>query len=492
MAYTSFSHFLGVLEKAGELRRIATPIDTELAIAEWADREMKSPAGGKALLFEKPTLEGRVSQFPLAINTMGSEKRMALALQVESVADLAQEIALILKAKPPTDLREGWTLLKQGINLLHARPKQVKSAASQEVVHRFDNDNYATDFTLNDLPILKCWPKDGGRFITLPNVHTRDPETGSRNLGMYRMQVYDSLTTGMHWQVHKVGARHGKVYYERNERMPVAVTLGGDPAYTFAATAPLPDGLDEILFAGFVRKKSVELVKCLTNDLEVPADVDFVLEGYVQPGEMRAEGPFGDHTGFYTALEDYPVFHLTAITHRREAVYPATIVGVPPMEDFYLGSASVRIFLPVFKMNFPEIVDMALPAEGVFHNLVFVSIRKQYPYQAFKVMHGLWGMGQMMFSKYIVVVDEDCDVHNTSEVLFRLCANTDPKRDSTIITNPSDSLDHAPSIQNVGSHMGLDATRKLPGEGYHRGWPELARMDEATRQLVDELQKKAG
>ncbi len=492
MAYTSFSHFLGVLEKAGELRRIATPIDTELAIAEWADREMKSPAGGKALLFEKPMLEGRVSQFPLAINTMGSEKRMALALQVESVADLAQEIALILKAKPPTDLREGWTLLKQGINLLHARPKQVKSAASQEVVHRFDNDNHATDFTLNDLPILKCWPKDGGRFITLPNVHTRDPETGSRNLGMYRMQVYDSLTTGMHWQVHKVGARHGKVYYERNERMPVAVTLGGDPAYTFAATAPLPDGLDEILFAGFVRKKSVELVKCLTNDLEVPADVDFVLEGYVQPGEMRAEGPFGDHTGFYTALEDYPVFHLTAITHRREAVYPATIVGVPPMEDFYLGSASVRIFLPVFKMNFPEIVDMALPAEGVFHNLVFVSIRKQYPYQAFKVMHGLWGMGQMMFSKYIVVVDEDCDVHNTSEVLFRLCANTDPKRDSTIITNPSDSLDHAPSIQNVGSHMGLDATRKLPGEGYHRGWPELARMDEATRRLVDELQKKSG
>jgi len=492
MAYTSFSSFLSVLEKAGELRRIATPVNTELAIAEWADREMKSPAGGKALLFEKPMVEGRVSQFPLAINTMGSEKRMALALQVESVADLAQEIALILKAKPPTDLREGWTLLKQGINLLHARPKQVKSAASQEVVHRFANDSHATDFTLNDLPVLKCWPKDGGRFITLPNVHTRDPETGSRNLGMYRMQVYDSLTTGMHWQVHKVGARHGKVYYERNERMPVAVTLGGDPAYTFAATAPLPDGLDEILFAGFVRKKSVELVKCLTNDLEVPADVDFVLEGYVQPGEMRAEGPFGDHTGFYTALEDYPVFHLTAITHRREAVYPATIVGVPPMEDFYLGSASVRIFLPVFKMNFPEIVDMALPAEGVFHNLVFVSIRKQYPYQAFKVMHGLWGMGQMMFSKYIVVMDEDCDVHNTSEVLFRLCANTDPKRDSTIITNPSDSLDHAPSIQNVGSHMGLDATRKLPGEGYHRGWPELARMDEATRQLVDELQKKAG
>ncbi len=490
MAYASFTQFLHALEKAGELRRVTTPIDTNLLIAEWADREMKSPGGGKALLFEKPTIDGKPSQFPVAINTMGSEKRMALALQVESIGDLAQEIQLILKAKPPTDLREGWSLLKQGIHLLHARPKRVKSAVCQEVVQRFDSG--ARDFSLGDLPVLQCWPKDGGRFITLPNVHTRDPESGARNLGMYRMQVYDGLTTGMHWQVHKVGARHGKLYYERNERMPVAVTLGGDPAYTFAATAPLPDGLDEILFAGFLRKKSVELVKCLTNDLEVPADVDVVLEGYVQPGETRPEGPFGDHTGFYTALEDYPVFHLTAITHRREAIYPTTIVGIPPMEDFYLGSASVRIFLPVFRMNFPEIVDMALPAEGVFHNLVFVSIRKQFPYQAFKVMHGLWGMGQMMFSKYIVVVDEDCDVHNTSEVLFRLCANTDPKRDSTLITNPSDSLDHAPSVQNVGSHMGLDATRKLAGEGYDRPWPELVRMSAEAQRLVDELQKKTG
>lgn len=492
MAYASFTEFISALEKSGELIRVSVPVKTELAIAEWADREMKSPGGGKALLFEQPLIEGKISQFPVAINTMGSEKRMAIALQVESIADIAQEIALILKAKPPTDLREGWTLLKQGINLLHARPRHVKTAPCQEVVHRFAQPIHDSHFTIHDLPILQCWPKDGGRFITLPNVHTRDPESGARNLGMYRMQVYDSVTTGMHWQVHKVGARHGKVYNARNERMPVAVTLGGDPAYTFAATAPLPDGLDEILFAGFVRKKSVELVKCLTNELEVPADVDFVLEGYVQPGEMRPEGPFGDHTGFYTAIEDYPVFHLTAITHRREAVYPSTIVGVPPMEDFYLGSASVRIFLPVFKMNFPEIVDMALPPEGVFHNLVCVSIRKQYPYQAFKVMHGLWGMGQMMFSKYIVVVDEDCDVHNTSEVLFRLCANTDPKRDSTIITNPSDSLDHAPSVQNVGSHMGLDATHKLPGEGYTRGWPELARMDEATKKLVDELRRKSG
>src|SRR5882757_9229655 len=494
MAFRSFRHFLEELERAGELLRITEPVDTELVIAEWANREMKSPGGGKALLFEKPTIDGKASAFPVAINTMGSRKRIAMALGSNDVGDLAQEIQLILKAKPPTDLREGFALLKQGIHLLHARPKHVKDAACQEVVQILDSDQTSNNaspartkpqISLLDLPILKCWPKDGGRFVTFPNVHTRDPESGARNVGVYRMQVYDDRTTGMHWQIHKVGARHGKVYYERGERMPVAVTLGGDPAYTFAATAPLPDGLDEILFAGFLRRKSIELVKCETVDLEVPGDVDFVLEGYVQPGETRPEGPFGDHTGFYTALEDYPVFHLTAITHRREAIYPTTIVGVPPMEDFYLGSASVRIFLPVFKMNFPEIVDMALPAEGVFHNLVFVSIRKQYPYQAFKVMHGLWGMGQMMFSKYIVVVDDDCDVQNTSEVLFRLCANTDPQRDSTIITNPSDSLDHAPSRQNVGSHMGLDATRKLPGEGYHRGWPELVRVDDVTRQLVD-------
>jgi 4-hydroxy-3-polyprenylbenzoate decarboxylase len=505
MAYGSFKNFLATLEEAGELKRITVPVDTDLLIAEWADREMKSPGGGKALLFEQPIVDGKISPFPVAINTMGSRRRMALALQVGDIGDVAQEIQLILKAKPPTDLREGWSLLKQGIHLLHARPKHVKEAACQEIVHEIEKrqrsnaerpipinrEQAPNDFTLPDLPILKCWPKDGGRFITLANVHTRDPETGARNVGIYRMQVYDERTTGMHWQLHKVGARHGQHYYERGERMPVAVTLGGDPVYTFAATAPLPDGLDELFFAGFLRKKSIELVRCKTIDLDVPADVDFVLEGYVQPGEIRPEGPFGDHTGFYTAVENYPVFHVTAITHRRDAVYPTTIVGKPPMEDYYIGDTCVRILLPVFKMNFPEIVDMTLPPEGVFHNLVFVSIRKQYPYQAFKVMHGLWGMGQMMFSKYIVAVDEDCDVHNTSEVLFRLCANTDPARDTTVIKNPSDSLDHAPSEQNIGSHMGFDATRKLPGENYHRPWPELLKMTDETRALVDELQRKA-
>jgi 4-hydroxy-3-polyprenylbenzoate decarboxylase len=488
LAYASFSAFVDALDKAGELRRITGPVATELEITELADREMKSPGGGRALLFTQPTINGVVSRFPLAINTMGSHRRMALALGLDSVDDLAHQMQLILKAKPPSSVRQGWELLKQGVDLLHARPRHVRSGACQEVVARFDESGagqQAAALTLADLPILHCWPRDGGRYVTLPSVYTRDPDTGERNIGMYRMQIYDGQTTGMHWQVHKVGARHGKRYYERGERMPLAVCVGGDPAYTFAAMAPLPDGLDEILFAGFVRKKSVELVQCRTVDLEVPADVDFVLEGYVQPGETRPEGPFGDHTGFYTPVDDYPVFHLTAITHRRNAVYATTIVGVPPMEDFYMGDASVRVFLPVFKMNFPEIVDLWLPPEGVFHNLVFVSIRKQYPYQAFKIMHGLWGMGQMMFSKYIIVVDEDCDVHNTSEVLFRWCANTDPQRDSTFIKNPCDSLDHAPTTANIGSHMGFDATRKLAGEGYTRNWPELVRMDPAIKAQLD-------
>jgi 4-hydroxy-3-polyprenylbenzoate decarboxylase len=307
---------------------------------------------------------------------------------------------------------------------------------------------------------------------------------------MYRIQIFDDKTTGMHWQVHKVGARHGKRYYEKGEPMPVAVTIGGDPAYAFAATAPLPDGLDEILFAGFIRKRSVDLAPCLTVPLDVPADVDFVIEGFVNPGEMREEGPFGDHTGFYTPVDRYPVLHVTAITHRREAVYPCTIVGIPPMEDFYMGTASARIFLPVFQMNFPEIVDIALPAEGVFHNLVFVSIRKQYPWQAFKIMHGLWGMGQMMFTKYIVVVDSDCDVQDTSSVLFRMCANTDPGRDSILTRNPSDALDHAPSIANLGTHMGFDATKKLPGEGYHRAWPDLVQMPEEIVSRVEQMRAR--
>src|SRR5437867_3064560 len=526
MAFESFREFVQQLERADELIRIPQPVATELEIMALADREMKSPGGGKALLIEKPTVNGRVSPFPLAINTLGSWKRMAMSMSANSVGEVAAELGSLMKAKPPTSFPEAMKLLGTALGLRHAKPKLVKNGPCKDVIHHFEESGQVgkeegekrskgagenspfpplpsaplpsgpltlpstsqTPPTLLNLPIQKCWPLDACRFIAVPCVITQDPDSGERNVGMYRIQIYDERTTGMHWQLQKVGARHGRRYYATGARMPVAVFLGGDPLFTFAATAPLPDGLNEFLLAGYLRKKSVELVKCETNDLEVPANADFVIEGYVDPREpLREEGPFGDHTGYYTLPEPYPVFHVTAITHRQDAIYPATIVGMPPMEDFYLGSASVKLFLPVFKMNFPEIVDMALPAEGVFHNLVFVSIRKTYPMQSFKIMHGLWGMGQMMFTKYIVVVDDDVDVHNTSEVLFRLCANTDPERDSIFTRGPADVLDHATSDIAMGSKLGIDATKKLPGEGFKRPWPPLIKMDAAVKANVEKL-----
>ena len=531
MAFDSFRDFVNALDRAGELKRISQPVATELEITEIADREMKLPGGGKALLFEKPTVNGVVSPFPVAINTLGSHKRMAMSMGANSVDEVANELGALMKAKPPTSFKEAIKLLSLALDLRHAKPKTVKSGPCKDVIQKFDappsrkepwpkapdilkvgqasrlpsaegaNENGESLLsashslgrrdacpTLANLPILKCWPLDGGRFITLPCVVTKDPDTGERNVGMYRIQIYDDRTTGMHWQLQKVGARHGRRYYESGTRMPVSIFIGGDPMFTFAATAPLPDGLDEFLLAGYLRKKSVELVKCETNDLEVPANADFVIEGYIDPTEpLRDEGPFGDHTGYYTLPEPYPVFHVTAITHRKDAVYPATIVGIPPMEDFYIGGASVKLFLPIFKMNFPEIVDIALPAEGVFHNLVFVSIKKTYPMQAYKIMHGLWGMGQMMFTKYIVVVDAGVNVHNTSEVLFHLTANTDPQRDSIFTKGPSDVLDHATSEIAIGSKLGIDATKKLPGEGFKRPWPPLIKMDEAVKAKVEKL-----
>lgn len=505
MAFGSFREFLNQLEAAGELKRIALPVATELEMTELADREMKKAGGGKALLFEEPSVNRKPSPFPVAINTLGSWKRLALCLGADSVEAVAAELGSLMKARPPVSVREALKLLGTALELRHARPRRVSDGPCKEVIHRFEAPPPRTEPwppapplgepcapvpspTLLDLPVLRCWPLDAGRFITLPCVVTRDPDTGERNVGMYRMQIYDDRTTGMHWQLQKVGARHARRHLELGTRMPVAVFLGGDPVYPFAATAPLPDGLDEFLLAGYLRRKSVELVRCETHDLEVPANADFVIEGYVDPREpLREEGPFGDHTGFYTLPEPYPVFHVTAITHRKAAVYPATIVGHPPMEDFYLGSAAVKLFLPVFKMNFPEIVDIALPAEGVFHNLVFVSIRKTYPMQAYKIMHGLWGMGQMMFTKYLVVVDDDVDVHNTSEVLFRLCANTDPQRDSLFTKGPADVLDHATSEIALGGKLGLDATRKLPGEGFKRPWPPLIRMDPVVKAKMDQL-----
>ncbi len=531
MAFDSFRDWVNALERAGELLRITSPVATELEITALADSEMKQSGGGKALLIEKPTVNGQISPFPVAINTLGSWKRMALSMGAESVEDISAQLATLMKAKPPAGFRDTLKLVATALELRHAKPRIVKSGPCKEVIHRFEAAQTRTTSwppappienppqaprgrteedqrnphlrspisdlpspishlptlhsplsTLLGLPILKCWPLDGGRFLTLPCVVTQDPDTGERNVGMYRMQVYDDCTTGMHWQLQKVGARHGRRYWETGARMPVSVFLGGDPALTFAATAPLPDGLDEFLLAGYLRRKSVELVKCETNDLEVPAHADFVIEGYVDPREpLREEGPFGDHTGHYTLPEPYPVFHVTAITHRKDAVYPATIVGIPPMEDFYIGAASVKLFLPVFQMSFPEIVDLALPAEGVFHNLVFVSIRKTYPMQAYKVLHGLWGMGQMMFSKYIVVVDDDVDVHNTRDVLFHLGANTDPQRDTVFTRGPADVLDHATPELGIGSKLGIDATRKLPGEGGRQPWPPLIEMDAAVK-----------
>jgi 4-hydroxy-3-polyprenylbenzoate decarboxylase len=506
MAFESFRDFVAQLDRAGELIRVSQPVATEFEITELANRQMKSPGGGKALLIEKPTVNGQVSPFPVAINTMGSWKRMAMSMGANSVDEAAAELGSLMKAKPPTGFRETMKLLGQALDLRHAKPKMVKDGPCKEVVHLVQSQKSKVQSwpkapsvsdpstfnlqpsTLLNLPIQKCWPLDGGRFITLPCVVTKDPDTGAHNVGMYRIQIYDDRTTGMHWQLQKVGARHGRRYYETGTRMPVAIFLGGDPVFTFSATAPLPDGLDEFLLAGYLRKKSVELVKCETNDLEVPANADFVIEGYMDPKEpLREEGPFGDHTGYYTMPEPYPVFHVTAITHRKDAIYPATIVGIPPMEDFYMGSASVKLFMPILKINFPEIVDIALPAEGVFHNLVFVSIKKSYPMQAYKIMHGLWGMGQMMFTKYIVVVDDDVDVHNTSEVLFRLCANTDPQRDSIFTKGPADVLDHATSEIAIGSKLGIDATKKLPGEGHKRGWPPLIKMDETVKKRIEKL-----
>jgi 4-hydroxy-3-polyprenylbenzoate decarboxylase len=480
MAYASLREFAQRLDREGELLRVPFEADPVLEITELADRQMKSPGGGKALLFEKP----KGSPFPLLINAWGSEKRMALALG-RTVQACADELGSLLRAKPPTSFAEAIKLFGTALELRHAKPKSVAGGACKDVVLK------GGEVDLARLPIQQCWPQDAGRFITLPMVFTQDPDTGARNVGMYRMQVIDRATTFMHWQMHKVGARHGRRYVETGERMPVAVCLGGDPVYTFCATAPLPDGVDEMMLAGYLRQKSVEMVRCETIPLEVPADCDFVLEGYVDPKEPHGmEGPFGDHTGYYTLPQPYPRFHVTAITQRRDAIYPSTIVGRPPMEDFYLGDASVRLFLPMFQMNFPELVDLYLPAEGAFHNLVIVSIKKSFPYHAAKLMHGLWGMGQMMFTKCIVVVDAGVNVRDPGEVAFRVCANTDPARDILMTQGPADVLDHATPALGFGTKMGIDATHKVPGERDTRPWPPIIQMDDAVKKRVDEFMRQ--
>jgi 4-hydroxy-3-polyprenylbenzoate decarboxylase len=466
MPYASMADFARILEQRGELVRVKRPVDPYLEVGAAADRVTKM--GGPALLFEKV---GK-SPFPLLINAFGSRSRMAAALSQPDLDAPAREIERLLHAKPGATLGDLARLLTLLPELASIPPRRAAEGRCQDVVWRGD------EIDLGRLPVLTTWPKDGGPFITLPLVITRDPESGARNVGCYRMQVRGPRETAMHWQVHKTGARHFRRARELGmKRLEVAVALGGDPALTYAATAPLPDGLDEFMLAGFLRKQAVKLVDCVSVNLEVPDDSDFVLEGYVDPSEpLCDEGPFGDHTGYYTPVTPCPVFHLTALTHRSDAVYPATIVGPPPMEDAWLGKATERIFLPMLRMLFPEIVDMNLPVEGAFHNLVLVSIKKQYPFHAARIAHGLWGAGQMMFSKVIMVFDDDVDVQKVPEVVWRALANLDPKRDLSFVEGPIDQLDHGANQALFGGKVCVDATRKWHEEGYRRDWPEVCRF----------------
>jgi len=473
MAYKDLHEFISLLETRGELVRIKTLVDPELEITEITDRVSK--AFGPALLFEN--VKG--SDLPVLINAYGTTQRMAMSLQVEQLDDIGEEISKLLQIAEnvPTTLLGKVKLLPQLAELSSFFPRVVKSGSCQEVV--------SMEPDLDKLPILKCWPQDAGRFITLPQVYTRNPRTGKRNLGMYRLQVYDKNTTGMHWHMHHDGAANYRASKEMGrDIIEVAVALGGDPAIAYAATAPLPPDIDELIFAGFLRKKPVDLVRCRTIDMEVPADAEIVLEGYVDLAESRREGPFGDHTGYYSLPGDYPVFHIKCITRRKDAVYPTTIVGQPPQEDCYLALATERIFLPLLKFQLPEIIDMHLPMEGVFHNCVMVSIKKSFPGHARKVMNSLWGMGQMMFAKYIIVVDEGVNVQNASEVMWKVFNNADPRRDTMIVEGPLDVLDHSAPLPLFGSKMGIDATRKWPEEGHTREWPEDIVMSPEIKALV--------
>ena len=479
MAYNSLADFVQVLAQQGELKRITYPVKAELEIAEIADRVMKN--NGPALLFEN-VIDKKIS---LLINAFGSMKRMALALGVNNVEEIATGIEKLIRIKPPQSFKDKLSLLGELIRLAGIPPKIVKEAACQETISREPD--------LGILPVLTSWPGDAGPFITLPMVFTKDPRTGTRNVGLYRMQVFDGRTTGMHWHLHKVGARHFLHQKERAGKLELAACLGGDPALIYAATAPLPDQIDEILFTGFLRKKGVELVKGITIDVEVPANSDIVIEGYVDPAEpLRREGPFGDHTGFYSLADDYPVFHVTCITHRKNPIYPTTIVGRPPMEDAYLGKTTERLFLPLVRVTLPEIVDMHLPVHGIFHNLAIISIKKEYPGHARKVMHALWGLGQMMFTKILMIVDHDVNVQDLSEITWVVGNHIDPKRDVVFVEGPVDVLDHAAPIMGFGSKMGIDATRKWRSEGFEREWPDAIVMDDKTKKYIDSIWEKLG
>jgi 4-hydroxy-3-polyprenylbenzoate decarboxylase len=527
LAYNDLRDWIKQLEKAGELKRITAEVSTNLEMAEIADRTAKlgrgTPnAGGPALLFEN--VKGHPGARVL-MNQFGSERRMRLALETDSLDAIADRIRSLIKPQTPTSFMDKLKLLPTLAEVGSFFPKVIsaKDAPCKHVIHRGE------DVDLLKIPILKTWPQDGGPFITLPCVVTRDPKSGKRNVGMYRMQVYDAKTTGMHWQRQKVAAEHMRERLReaspdsaarvdlmaitaggtaaassletlhattltkiRGDRMEVAVAIGTDPATTFSAIVPAPPDVEEYLISGFLRQKPLELVKGETVDLEVPANAEYILEGYVELGELRTEGPFGDHTGFYTMQDEYPVFHITCITHRKDPIYAATIVGKPPMEDAWMGKAVERIFLPLMQLTLPEIVDVNLPAEGVFHNLMIVSIKKSYAGHARKIMNGIWAMGQAMFTKCIIVVDEDCDVQDLAEVTLRTANNIDPERDIQFTLGPVDSLDHASRLPNYGSKMGIDATRKWAAEGFTRPWPPMLAMDSAVKTKVDAMWKKLG
>ncbi|MCH8826851.1 MAG: menaquinone biosynthesis decarboxylase [Chloroflexi bacterium] len=476
MRFKDLREFISFLESKGELRRIKASVSRELEITEITDRVIA--AGGPALMFEN--VDGY--DVPLVINLFGSHQRMAWALGVDHIDELTDRVRQIIgmAQTPPTGIVNKLRTLGELAGLARSQPKTVRSGPCQDVVLTGDEAD------VNMLPALKCWPLDGGRYITLPLVISRDPDSGRRNVGIYRMQIYDGRTMGMHWQSHKVGARHYRISEEKGqERMEVAVALGGDPTTMWSGSMPLPPDMDEIGVAGVIRGEAVEMVRCKTVDLEVPAQSEFVLEGYVVPGELRSEGPFGDHTGYYSLAEDYPVFHLTAITHRKDPIYPTTFVGRPPKEDYFMGKASERIMLPALQMTLPELVDINMPAEGIFLNLVIVSIKKEYAGQASKVMHALWGLGLMMLAKTIVVVDHYVDVQNVSEVAWRVATNLDPGRDILFTEGPLDDLEQASARPRYGTKMGIDATAKGPMDGFQREWPPDIVMSDEIRRLVD-------
>jgi len=482
--FRSLHDFVGLLEERDQLKRIRVPVSAALEITEITDRVSKGPnEENRALLFENV----KEHDIPVLTNAFGSAQRMAWALGVEDLNELGERLDHLLSLNMPRSLGDKLRRAGDWLGVFRSiGPRTVKQGECQEIVQQ-------DKLSLYDLPILTCWPKDGGPYVTLPAVISRQPGTQRRNVGMYRLQVFDEHTLGMHWQIHKGGAEHQRTAADLGvDRIPVAVSIGGDPAVTWAASAPLPPDIDEFLLAGWLRNVPVELVPCVTQPLDVPADADIVIEGYVITSENRTEGPFGDHTGYYSLAEPYPVMHVTAITRREHPIYPATIVGRPPMEDYWMGKATERLFLPLIRMFQSEVVDVNMPAEGVFHNIVIVSIHKRYPGQARKVMYGLWGLGLMMLAKALFIVDADVDVHNLSEVAWRVANNVDWRRDTVVVEGPVDALDHASPQPNYGGKIGVDATRKGTLDGHTRPWPDDIVMGDEIRRLVDTRWKDYG